>query len=140
MALYKYINGKLVKIAGNYSKLPKEILRYPVKTYVSSDGNTWFVKYNDNWKECGGYIENSSSISNSGESSQTITLPDDFAFSNTDYQILVSNTWVASGGVGIITTPYNSTSKTTTQFTIARRNVSGGTVTKTACYWEAKGY
>lgn len=35
-----------------------ECVRYPVEKWRSSDGLSWYTRYNDGWKECGGYITN----------------------------------------------------------------------------------
>lgn len=63
MALYKYKNGKLVKVAGNYGLVANQISAGTtltnqndtvVETCVSSDGSTWYRKWASGWKECGG--------------------------------------------------------------------------------------
>ena len=48
------LNNALNQINTKISK--NEIARYPVSTWISSDKSSWYIIYNDGWKECGGHV------------------------------------------------------------------------------------
>lgn len=83
-------NKNPIKVAGNHKSNEATILaqitplkkRYPIETWQS--GFMWYVKYNDNWKECGGMYF----MGNNGHFSAQIPLP--LEFSNKTYILVTS--------------------------------------------------
>lgn len=57
--------------------------RYVTETYKSSDGNTWYTKYSDGWKECGGFL---TSGNHPTSTNYTCSMP--LSFSNTKYSLI----------------------------------------------------
>lgn len=104
-----------------------KIKRYPVETYISSDGKAWYTIYNDGWKECGGVISTNSTTS--GEANVTATFP--IKFSNTNYYANASgNNYFQFTGVW----------GESTQSANFRFFPATGTWTLTLVRWEVKGY
>jgi hypothetical protein len=67
------------------NKLSKtECVRYPVAKWTNTDGTLWYIVYNDEWKECGGFAKGAAYNS----SSRIIALP--IEFSNTNYSIIAT--------------------------------------------------
>lgn len=66
-----------------------DVSRYPIETWKSSDGGTWYTIYNDGFKECGGIA----STSTSGKT--TLQLP--VIFSNNQYLMLTNSTVAETG-------------------------------------------
>lgn len=93
-----------------------------IKSYISSDGLTWYRIWASGWKECGGSIQ-ASALS---DYITTITLP--LEFSNTNYTVHV--TPLAQGSD---TYSHYAGNKTTTTFRLRNR-------ADAACQWSAMGY
>lgn len=55
---------------------------YVTETYLSTDGNAWYRKWSDGWKECGGIYDNGSQVS---DMNATIGLP--LPFSSLNYNV-----------------------------------------------------
>ena len=137
MALYKSgADGKLVKVAGNHKSNEATILaqitplkkRYLVESYVN--GTTWYNIYSDSWKECGGFVNNTTAI-------KSITFP--ITFLNKPLQINATSFYSI-----IDQTLYQPhiDDITTTSFNVASygERGSGTNGSGNPIYWEAKGY
>lgn len=83
----KIITAKLSEILEELNKKfnASDIKRYPIETYISSDGNTWYTVYNDGWKECGGYV----AITSASTGYAKVTLP--ITFNNKKYTLIATS-------------------------------------------------
>lgn len=120
--LENYVNEVASKLAKS------DIVRYPICTWRASDGLSWYVIYNDGWKECGGCI----SVTSTYVSTRTITYP--ITFSSTNYTLLLAPRGVKSTD----SFAAGFTEKTTTGFTY--QGVQVATVANNGTDWEAKGF
>ena len=104
MALYiSDANGKLNKIAGNYGVNALPVQPNTTRTsqndtvveyYMSSDNKTWYRKWASGWKECGVYATATIAPPANGankEVASALALP--ITFSNTNYSIMLQNSW-----------------------------------------------
>lgn len=106
-----------------------ECVRYPVSKWISSDGLSWYIVYNDDWKECGGIAKGAAYNS----SARIIALP--IEFSNTNYNIVATpNT---SGGN--YSQSSNIDSKAVNQFGLVTAYNGSSTATLNCSYY-ACGY
>lgn len=110
-----------------------------VESYISSDGKTWYKKWESGWKECGGIYTISNQIASSSEVTVEITLP--LQFSSTDYKVSTTTSWKASGG-GHVLYYHERPKSTNSKITITALNVQAQAVpaASTAVEWECKGY
>lgn len=76
--------------------------RYVTETYVN--GTTWYTKYNDGWKECGGI--GPASVSGSDV---TITFPMTGGFSTTNYGVLLSMPFAGTSARAFAIVPVEGT-------------------------------
>ena len=89
-----------------------ECVRYPVSKWQSSDGLSWYIVYNDGWKECGGQITGGAS------SFTTLTFPLPSGFSDTNYSI-IGQVMMSSTSTSLFQVKFNTGAKTNTSISFA---------------------
>jgi hypothetical protein len=95
---------------------------YIVESWIATNNQSWYKKYSDGWIEQGGWVD-------TNPATGTITMP--LAFANTDYNVLITTTYVSTTLKGYAV---NKDTKTTQAFTYYVDD------TVVNLYWEAKGY
>lgn len=101
-----------------------------VDAWISSDGLSWYRKYDDGWIEQAGFI--------SSGTAQTVTLP--MPFTTTSYKVYGNVT--TGGGALFANLAYTvyATDKTTTTMTLKGYSSAGGGTATQAFDWYAVGY
>ena len=89
-----------------------ECVRYPVSKWVSSDGLSWYVVYNDGWKECGSQV----TPTTSGFGTLVFPLPQ--GFSTTNY-IILGEVVTSTTSTSPLLMKFNKGGKTTTSISFA---------------------
>ena len=102
-----------------------------IEIYISSDGLTWYRKWQSGWKEFG------ITVNLSGITDHTITFP--ITFSNTKYCLTIQNIFRASGSNNFIWTHTAEAYRSTNSTIITNARISGS-ATNTTVYVTGCGY
>ncbi len=139
MIVVKDNNGNIHQVTDGTNTITSGLtVRSVTETYISEDKLTWYTKYSDGWKECGGTTSQFNLSAGAGKTF-TITLP--LEFTNVTYSCQVTasyqqNTNNAGGGPEVF-----NASKTTTTVLVGLWNRNGSTsCNNIAIEWMCCGY